>query len=129
MIARCYRRRDKKTRLYANRRVCDRWRKFKDFVQDMAALGPRPSLQHSIDRIDNDGDYEPGNVRWATTTLQRRNRPDNRILELDGIRMTSADWRDKLGFKRNLIRNRLNNGWTVRETLTTPVGAWRRSRA
>jgi hypothetical protein len=51
--------------------VCERWRSFENFYAD---VGDRPSPKHSIDRINNDGNYEPGNVRWATRTEQNRNR-------------------------------------------------------
>ncbi len=57
-------------------RVCDEW--LHDFPAFLAHIGPRPGPEFSLDRIDNDGDYEPGNVRWATRVEQRRNRRLNR---------------------------------------------------
>lgn len=73
---RCFNSRNRMFRYYGARGIsmCKEWRRsFSAFLADM---GPRPSPQHSIDRINNDGHYEPGNVRWATRSEQRRNRRD-----------------------------------------------------
>lgn len=74
IIARCTRPRSQAWANYGGRgiTICDRWRH--DFVAFLADVGSRPSSLHSIDRIDNDCGYEPGNVRWATSSDQAKNR-------------------------------------------------------
>jgi hypothetical protein len=74
MIERCYTPTHRNFRNYGARgiNVCSSW--LNDFSQFLADVGPRPSDKHSLDRIDNDGDYTPSNVRWATAKVQANNR-------------------------------------------------------
>lgn len=99
--------------------VCDRWHTFENFYADM---GRPPSRFHSIDRIDNDGDYEPNNCRWATRTQQARNTSMNTILEHDGREMTIAGWSEETSIKASTICVRIYKlGWTISRALTHPV--------
>lgn len=84
MVRRCKDPRHKMWHRYGGRgiRVCDRWLSFENFCSD---VGPRPSPTHTIDRIDNDGGYEPDNFRWATPREQARNRSNTRTFERDGV--------------------------------------------
>lgn len=99
--------------------VCDRWqRSFQDFVADM---GPRPSMKHSLDRIDNERGYEPGNCRWATAAEQARNRRNNRMVTVGGVTLCMQDTADKFGIKMTTLRSRLNLGWSPETAVSTPV--------
>ncbi len=97
-------------------KVCERWESFLNFLADMGECPPGKS----IDRIDNNGNYEPGNCRWATLVEQTNNRRTNRILELGGKKMTMAQWAVLTGLKYPVIQGRLRLGWTIERTLTTP---------
>lgn len=100
--------------------ICDLWRD--SFMAFLEHVGQRPSPQHSIDRIDNDRGYEPGNVRWATMVEQNRNLRDNVFLTLDGKTMTMAAWADEVGIPASTIRIRLRSlGWDVERALRTPL--------
>ena len=98
--------------------VCQEWTKsFESFLADM---GPRPSTKHSIDRIDNNGNYEPGNVRWATFEEQGNNKRNSRWIDFMGKRQTLTQWASELGMRRTTLDYRLRNGWSVYKALTTP---------
>jgi hypothetical protein len=121
MKSRCTNPKDKGYHRYGGRgiSVCDRWiLSFEDFLNDMK---PRPTPVHSIDREDNDGNYEPDNCRWATSKEQGRNRSDNRILEHDGQELTIAEWSEKTGLSEEVIRYRVSNGWSHEDAITKPV--------
>jgi len=76
--------------------VCKEWAgSFDTFVRDM---GPRPPGT-TLDRINNDGNYEPGNCRWSTRFEQCRNRRVTRFITYDGLRLSTCDWADRLGIK------------------------------
>lgn len=95
-----------------------------DFEAFLRDVGPRPSPNHSIDRHpDSDGDYRPGNVRWATRTEQNRNRSCCRYLEYDGLRLTLAEWAERQGIPWNTLDTRLSRGWSVERALLTPSRA------
>jgi hypothetical protein len=115
MIRRCFDTECPEWHWYGSRGigVCDRWMKFENFIADMGERPPR----HSIDRINNDGWYEPGNCRWATMKEQTRNFRRNRMIEYDGRRMCLADWTADRGLGRGTIHSRLLSGWTVGQAL------------
>lgn len=100
-------------------KVCDRWGDFVNFIDDM---GLRPSHRHSIDRINNNGDYSPENCRWATSYEQASNRRNNRIITYDGETMILRDAAKKYGIHFTTISRRLASGWSVEEALLTKTG-------
>lgn len=99
--------------------VYDEW--FESIDAFMAYIGPRPSMRHTIDRIDNDKGYVPGNVRWATHVEQGRNRRTNRVVEYGGMARCVTEWATLLGIKAKVIFDRLNDGWPAERALRTPV--------
>lgn len=96
--------------LYGGRgiRICDRWDSFLAFLHD---VGPRPSSRHSLERLDNDGHYEPGNVVWALPGEQMRNTRRNVFYEHGGQRLTLSEWARNLGVTLGMLRNRIKAGW------------------
>lgn len=99
--------------------VCDRWeRSFVAFLEDM---GRKPSPEHSIDRINSDGNYEPGNCRWALPDVQARNKRGLRLITFRGETLCLADWASRIGLKPMTIAQRLKMGWSVEQALTAPL--------
>ena len=99
--------------------VCERWGEYVNFLAD---VGRSPTAEHQIDRIDNDGNYSPDNVKWSTRSEQIRNSTKARYLEYDGKRMTIGDWSKHLGINRQTLQMRLDKyGYTVAQALSTPI--------
>lgn len=98
--------------------VCERWiNNFQNFLDDMGE--PDPGL--TIERRNNDGDYEPANCRWATLKEQAQNKRNNRILTHDGVSMTITEWEEKTGISRSTIKCRIDRSWSVERALTTEL--------
>ncbi len=97
--------------------VCKQWHDFAVFYEDM---GPRPSKKHSIERLDNEGNYTPDNCVWATSDVQSRNTRQNVMLTYDGITQCATDWAHTLGMKPKLLQGRIRDGWSTEEALLTP---------
>jgi hypothetical protein len=97
-------------------KVCERWQSFENFYADM---GDVPEGMF-LDRIDNNGNYEPSNCRWVTKIAQDNNRRTNVTIEFGGESMTITEWRRKLGITRGAMQHRLNAGWSMERIVSTP---------
>jgi len=124
MLARCYTPSDKRYQEYSSRgiAVCDEWRV--SFQAFFANVGPRPSPQHTVDRIDNDKGYFPGNVRWATRTEQNNNKRTTPRYVYRGNLMPFMDiYRVAApSFTASGVRVRLKRGLGIEEALGGPAG-------
>ncbi len=116
MVARCTNPNNARYASYMGRGITvdPRWLEFETFLADM---GEKPDGT-SLGRIDNNKGYYPKNCRWETQKQQQRNRRNNRILELDGVSRTVAEWAEHLGVPVQRLHNRLHYGWSVKRTLS-----------
>jgi len=120
MKSRCVNRNDPAYYKYGGRgiTICERWLKFEDFLTDM---GDRPEGL-SLDRIDNNGNYEPGNCRWATRKEQANNRRNSLKITFNHKTQTLAQWSQELNIKFTTLWARINkHKWSVEKAFTTPV--------
>jgi hypothetical protein len=114
MIKRCNNVNDKSYAIYGARgiKVCASWMKFEAFYKDM---GDPPSNYHSIDRLDNDGDYEPENCVWASSYEQAQNRSNNKLIEYDGKTQPLVAWTRELRLDYDRTKQRLRLGWSIED--------------
>lgn len=136
MWSRCRTPSDTNYRFYGARgiTVCERWSSFKVWLSDM---GPRPPgtmksgrAAYSIDRIDSNGNYEPGNCRWTTKAEQALNMRSNRWLTAFGITAPASEWSRIVGMNQWTLLNRIRKGASVENALTVslstgcPIADW-----
>ena len=120
MIQRCHNPKDGQYHNYGARgiAVCERWRKFENFFEDM---GKCPSGM-SINRKDNDGNYEPDNCHWATLEEQSNNKRNNHWITYKGERKTVAQWARALNIPNSTLNQRLSTYlWPEERALSLPV--------
>jgi hypothetical protein len=116
MLQRCENPKTAKYKSYGERgiSVCERWHDFSNFFAD---IGYPPSDKHTLDRIDNNGNYCPSNVRWADKFQQANNCRSNKYIIVDGDKKTQAEWSRICGISQQNIYLRLKNGWSVKKSL------------
>lgn len=121
IINRCHNPKSKEFVRYGKRgiEVYPQWRK--SFICFFNDVGKAHSPKHTLDRIENNGNYEPGNVRWATYKVQENNRSNNNRLTFNGKTQTLTMWCEELGLSVSTIHHRLVKGWSHEKALTHPV--------
>lgn len=127
MRARCNRPNTTNYQHYGGRgiHVCERWDEA--FAAFLADLGPKPSPKHELERVNNDGNYEPGNVVWALRIDQMNNTRHNRRLTIDGRTLTVSQWARVSGIKMRTIWQRLHQGMPAEQAVFRPLavgGRW-----
>lgn len=99
-------------------KVCPQWSGRDGFEQFYADMGPKPTINHTIDRIDPNDDYTPENCRWATRKEQNRHRSNNKIVTYQGKTQTLIEWSEELNIPIKTLINRLRANWSVERAFT-----------
>lgn len=127
MKDRCYNPKVKRFPNYGGRgiTVCDRWlNSFENFLEDM---GRRPSINHSIERNENNGNYEPSNCRWATRLEQANNKTNNVSISFNGKTLNLSQWAREINVPVSRIETRFKKNWDLKDVLNPnkyKTGAW-----
>jgi hypothetical protein len=109
--------------------VCSQWIGKGGFERFFGHVGTRPTAKHSLDRYPNkNGNYEPGNVRWATQVEQSRNTRRNKFLTFQGVSRCVSEWAELLKVHPGRLHNRLSRGWSAERALNTPYVSAEKSR-
>ena len=121
MIARCQNFTNSDFKDYGGRGIdiCQEWRN--DFMAFFNYIGKRPSPEHSVDRINNDGNYEPGNVKWSLPTQQANNKRYNRLITINNTTMNVTEWAQKIGINPRTIFSRLQRNWPPEKAVLHPI--------
>jgi hypothetical protein len=110
-------------------KVCDRWLDYENFKADMYQsyidhVREYGEKNTTIDRIENNGDYEPGNCKWSTYYQQNLNTRKNHHFNIDGEKYCLAELSRRFGIDRNTLSTRLRKGIPLEEALSRPIGRW-----
>lgn len=97
-------------------KVCDEWHDFWQFVKWSDSVGGRPK-GFTLDRINNDGNYEPSNCRWASERTQKTNKSTNVFIEHNGTRKTIVEWSEDLNIHTHTLQERIKSGWPIERAL------------
>lgn len=120
MKGRCFNKKNKMYKYYGARgiTVCDRWKTFANFIEDM---GQRPCSSLSLERIDNNKDYAPENCVWANAKAQNNNRRHCRLFTYDGKTMNMKQWSEYIGINYEALKERLSLNWKFEDAISVPT--------
>lgn len=136
ILSRCFCKTNKNYHNYGGRgiTVCEEWAdkekgfdKFKEWAYQNGYDENAKFGNCTIDRINNDGNYEPSNCRWVDIKTQANNKRQNHLITFNGKMQNVTQWATELGFTNSTLFNRIRKGWSVEETLTTSVKKYRRN--
>lgn len=121
IISRCFDKNNPSYERYGGRgiTVFPLWKR--SFTEFLNYIGPRPGTGYSIDRINNDGNYEPGNVKWSTQKEQCRNKKGTRNITYNGKIQCITAWAEEVGIGSETLRRRLQKGWTIERAIEQPL--------